>query len=385
MIQILRKCPPGFGGVERVAHELATALTSEGDSVLTFCLIGMPSDRNDSAWEDPLPVTYSRVVVPCLRVGKLRIVLPSSQFWKIINSRDPLLLHFPCPTILLIGIFAWLVNGQRKIYVYWHAFLQSSNWPVGRVYQVYEWFALQWISFAKPSLISTSPVLAACLNQKLRSPDKTFVLPCCLSQDVEDLCLGLRQSHIESMTNDYSDNRSLKVAFVGRCCTYKRVDLLIRAFACSNASELYLIGHGNWAKLQLLVDSVVPESKEVFFLGCLSETEKLEILARCDMHVLPSFSSNEAFGIVQLEAMACGLAAFSPKTPQSGLNWVNGTSSICSEGDIVASITNVINRLNDSALRMSARELCHQRYIDKFSRRVWLKKFNSIRKIMTTT
>jgi glycosyltransferase involved in cell wall biosynthesis len=382
MIQLLRKCPPGFGGVERVAHELATALTSQGDSVVTFCLIGRRSDRNGSPGEDPLPVVYSRVVLPALRAGKLRVVLPLPPLWAIINSRDPLLLHLPCLTILLIGIFASLVNKQRKIYVYWHAFLESSNWLISAVYQVYEWLALQWLSYAKPSMISTSPVLAACLDQKLRSPGKTSVLPCCLSQEVEDLCLSLSQCNMESMPDAACTGQGLKIAFVGRSCTYKRIDLLIRAFACSRASELYLIGHGDWMNLQLLADSIVPASKKVFFLGCLEEAEKIRILATCDMHVLPSFSSNEAFGIAQLEAMACGLAACSPQIPKSGMCWVNGTASISCDGDVVVSIADAINQLNDPSIRLSIKAACHHRYHEMFSRRAWLQQLRCFRLTM---
>lgn len=382
MIQLLRKCPPGFGGVERVAHELATALTRQGDSILTFYLIGRSSSGDASDGYDPLPVNYSRFVVPSLRAGKLLFVLPSLSLWKIINSSDPLLLHLPCPVVLLVGFVARLVNHKRKICVYWHAFLQSPDALLNFAYKAYEWFAYKGLAIGNFGIISTSPVLAACLDLKLRSPGVTFVLPCCLSQDEENLCLSLRQHNLDTNRNRCLDKQGLKVAFVGRSCTYKRVDLLIRAFGRSSANELYLIGHGDWVKHGILASSVVPVNKKVFILGCLDEDSKLRILARCDLHILPSFSSNEAFGIAQLEAMACGLAACSPQIAESGMCWVNGTDLIFDDSDVIASITNAIDKLNDSSIRNSIKEACHQRYLQMFARKVWLYQLLSIREAL---
>jgi hypothetical protein len=75
---------------------------------------------------------------------------------------------------------------------------------------------------------------------------------------------------------------------------------------------------------------------------------------------------------VQLEAMACGLAACSPQIPKSGMSWVNGTDTISSDGDVVISIVNAINQLNKPSIRLSTKEACHHRYLEVFSRKVWL-------------
>jgi rhamnosyl/mannosyltransferase len=46
--------------------------------------------------------------------------------------------------------------------------------------------------------------------------------------------------------------------------------------------------------------------KKVFFVGEVSDKEVVTHLRACDIFVLPSIFQSEAFGIVQLEAMACG-------------------------------------------------------------------------------
>ena len=50
--QVLREWPPGYGGVERVAHELASV---SGGVVYSLDVQG-----HSSTYQDPLHVSYSR-------------------------------------------------------------------------------------------------------------------------------------------------------------------------------------------------------------------------------------------------------------------------------------------------------------------------------------
>ena len=54
--QVLREWPPGFGGVERVAHELASVW---GGVTYSFDV-----QSQGAAGEDPLPVAYPRRRLP---------------------------------------------------------------------------------------------------------------------------------------------------------------------------------------------------------------------------------------------------------------------------------------------------------------------------------
>ena len=116
------------------------------------------------------------------------------------------------------------------------------------------------------------------------------------------------------------------------------------------------------------------QASQVRFLGRLSEDSKFEQLAASDLLVLPSSCSNEAFGIVQLEAMAAGRIALAFDRPRSGMSWVSSLTGLpwsqSREG-----LPEVLERLAvHPGLR---RDLCLQardRYCQLFSRGVWLEK-----------
>ena len=64
--QLLREWPPGYGGVERVAHGLAA---EQGGTVFSL----LPP----LAASDPLPVSYARRRIRSVCLGRLLLPLPS--------------------------------------------------------------------------------------------------------------------------------------------------------------------------------------------------------------------------------------------------------------------------------------------------------------------
>jgi len=85
-------------------------------------------------------------------------------------------------------------------------------------------------------------------------------------------------------------------------------NLLIKTFDYEfkniNNVELYLAGNGDYLEsLQLLVKQLALDDK-VFFLGLLERKQIVKELLSCDVLVLPS--EYETFGVVLIEAFACG-------------------------------------------------------------------------------
>lgn len=108
---------------------------------------------------------------------------------------------------------------------------------------------------------------------------------------------------------------------VGRLVSYKGHRYLIEAMKNLNAT-LWIVGGGpleSELRAQVAASSL---TGRVQFLGDVSDDVLPGLYQACDVFVLPSVTPNEAFGLVQLEAMACGKPVISCDL-KSGVPWVN--------------------------------------------------------------
>jgi len=111
------------------------------------------------------------------------------------------------------------------------------------------------------------------------------------------------------------------VLFVGRLVAYKGVEVLLRALPGLPVRAV-IVGDGPCrASLEALA-AELGVADRVTFAGQVSDEARIEAYRAADMFVLPSVSRQEAFGMVQLEAMLSGLPVVSTALP-TGVPWVN--------------------------------------------------------------
>ena len=114
----------------------------------------------------------------------------------------------------------------------------------------------------------------------------------------------------------------MRFLFIGRLVSYKGCDVLLQAFRQVEQAELTLIGDG------ILREELEKKAREfhlegrVRFLHGLSDQQVQEQLRQCDVLVLPSVTQAEAFGLVQIEAMAWGKPVINTFLP-SGVPYVS--------------------------------------------------------------
>jgi len=214
-------------------------------------------------------------------------------------------------------------------------------------------------------------VLAEALIQEGINPEKVFVLPCCLGETQERLYGQIAQERRHQPLRN--EHHILRLLFIGRLDSYKRVDWLIDACAATGRAELHVIGDGP-LRIQLEHQAQatgIPHA--VVFHGRISEHEKLGLLRDSDLLVLPADCSNEAFGIVQLEAMACGVPALAFDLPQSGMAWVGGLKAVLGLSQLSREdLTGLIERFaKDPQLLAEASRAAERRYWSEFSRQIW--------------
>ena len=366
--QLLREWPPGYGGVERVAHEMAMVW---GGAVWSLDA----QDRSQSE-QDAIAAHYPRRrLARTPPLGRLVLPLPSAQLWSLLRSHQPLHGHLPSIGVLLVLLFARLVRPRRRVTAHWHFFFEPASGFKGRFFGVYQWLALRVVSWLS-GVITTSPLLQKELVRCGCRPERVAVLPCCLSHDQE--AAALVATHASAQMQD---NPAMRVLFIGRLGSYKRLDWLLESLASVESSwSLDVVGDGprrdDFEALSALLMASRPDGV-VRFHGRLPEADKLSQLLAADLLVLPSESSNEAFGIVQLEAMAAGLPALAFQRWRSGMGWV------CQLADLDWSQTpedlpRVLQKLaDDPVLRRHLGVQARLRYQQLFCRRIWLDQLQS--------
>ena len=173
----------------------------------------------------------------------------------------------------------------------------------------------------------------------------------------------------------------MRLIFIGRLDTYKRLDWLLLALSeLRSPWQLVVVGDGPLrASFESLANRLVfCADGVVSFQGRLDEASKRHCIEEAELLVLPSDRSNEAFGIVQLEAMAAGIPSLAFDRSRSGMGWVGQLPGLLwsqKPEDLHA----VLQRLADNReLRELLGQQARERYQKFFARSVWLERLHAL-------
>jgi glycosyltransferase involved in cell wall biosynthesis len=362
IVQLLREKPPGYGGVERVAHQLASFWKGP---VFSLAPKGKPF-----AGSDPLPISYVRISLKSFCLSRLYCPFPSRSLKSLLFDDSPLHGHLPSPEVLILLVLAKLIRPGRKLSVHWHSFLDERPDYSSLPNKLYQRIAYWLVPFIADFIVTTSPRLKDELKAHL--PEVGIdVLPCSLDPACERQLLAIKDRT--------SPNPCLRVVFIGRLDSYKRVDWLIKALLkIPNPWQLSVIGDGpKRNQLESLRSSLSIPAHTISFYGRVTEVEKQKVLSESHVLVLPSDRCNEAFGIVQLEAMASGIPALAFDYSRSGMAWVSDLMSLpwTHQPD---ELSHVIVRLANADTFSKASREARDRYIQLFSCETWRQKLNDI-------
>ena len=169
------------------------------------------------------------------------------------------------------------------------------------------------------------------------------------------------------------------VLFTGRMVAYKGVDVLLRALVQVDAMAI-LSGEGPLRAEWQLLARELGLAERVVFPGEVSQLELRALYRAADVFVLPSVSSQEAFGFVQLEAMASGTPVISTRLP-TGVPWVNQderTGLTVPPGDVRA-LTAALNQLlGNPRMRAQMSSAAQARVASEFTRELMAERAASL-------
>ena len=138
------------------------------------------------------------------------------------------------------------------------------------------------------------------------------------------------------------------VLFVGNLIKRKNVNSLLEAKKIAN-SDYYLVIVGDGPQYKKLAKKVKDENiRDVIFTGARNDVE--DIIPSCDVLILPSFS--ESFGLVLIEALACGKPVIGSKV--GGITEIiNDDVGLFVNPNKISSIARAIDTIvNDDELRL---------------------------------
>jgi rhamnosyl/mannosyltransferase len=297
--------PPHYGGIETHLRELCTGLASVVDVDVVVSNVGRDYvQEQDGDMRVTRVPTFARVASAPLSPRMLGFLRESPA--------DLVHLHLPNPP----AVIAYLLSGHRgKLVVTVHSDIVRQRMMAKLLSPTLTALlrrADAIVSFS-PNRLEHSAVLQGFRN-------KCHVIPHGIPFEQYD---RVDRAQIEEIRNRY---QKPIVLAVGRLVYYKGFEYLIRAMRKIDA-QLLLIGEGPLHQQLLGQVAASGVQDKVSFLG--NVTDLRPYYHACDVFALPSIAVSEAFGIVQLEAMACGKPVVNTQLP-SGVPWVsqNGITGI---------------------------------------------------------
>jgi rhamnosyl/mannosyltransferase len=158
---------------------------------------------------------------------------------------------------------------------------------------------------------------------------------------------------------------------VGRLIYYKGFEHLVRAMADVRATAL-IAGNGPLSGALAAEAARLGVADRVVLLGRVNEADLKACYHAGDVFALPSVERSEAFGIVQLEAMACGLPVVNTRldsaVPHVSLDGVTGLTVPPSDSAALAAALRAL--LDDPPRRAAMGAAARRRVHEEFSAEV---------------
>jgi glycosyltransferase involved in cell wall biosynthesis len=344
--------PPVKGGIENHLNLLTRGLKNRGIGVQV--LVANTRNRFEKENRSGVPVAkapqwgrfYSAPLTPNF----------SRHLRRMGQEADIMHFQYPNPTAELAYLFS---NLHKKVVVTYQSDIVRQG-KLGKLYSPFGHLFLKRadrIIASSANYLHSSPVLG-------RFKHKCTVIPLGIDIDRFNSMDGDRD--IKQIKERYAEKPT--ILFVGCFRYYKGLHILLSAMRTTDAN-LLLVGKGpEESRLRDLVDRYSLNEK-VFFLGELPDRVANAYYKACDIFVLPSQLRSEAFGIVQLEAMACKKPVVSTElgTGTSFVNRHHKTGLVVRPNDAKALSDAFNHLLRNPALRREYGENGYRRVVRRFN------------------
>jgi glycosyltransferase involved in cell wall biosynthesis len=328
---------PHIGGVERSLHMMARACVRRGDHVSALvCGDGLHVSRFQV---DGVNVIQS----PSFGVFQSQPISPS--YLRLPPIRNGIWhLHEPFP----LGTLAVLLNSRGRarlpLIVTWHSDVirQRALKPLHAALARRMLQHARFIHVPTDAHVANSAILAD-FQEKVRAIPFIVDVDAMRRRPDHQLAVALREWAAGAFV----------VLAVGRLVYYKGIDVLLDALSTTRHIRLVVAGDGPLRGRLERHSAALGIADRVRWLGEVTDDELVGTLSAADLFVLPSVARSEAFGLVQVEAMAAGLPVVSTRLGTSvEIVNVDGSTGIVIEPNSPAVLADAIQTIaDDAALR----------------------------------
>ncbi len=289
ILQIGKYFYPFRGGIETVVQNLSEGLHAKGNAVTVLCSSEKRSGNHyclDNEFEIIKAPKIASLFSQPINLGLSKLMAEN------IARADVVHFHTPNPLVEFMSLF---IPKTAPFIVTYHADVirQKLLIPFYR------------------------PILRAFLNRadKIVVPTENHIRYSPILREFESKCeiipFGIPADkfkltgHVGNFMSLHQRQLGPYFLFIGRLVPYKGLRYLIEAMAKVN-TNLVLIGDGPERPMLESMASELGIRNKIHFLGKVdSEAELVGLIHGSEGLVLPSITSAENFGLVQLEAMAC--------------------------------------------------------------------------------
>lgn len=336
--------PPVVGGVEKHVAQLCNYFKQKYEVAVLVCNRGL------------FTRVENRDGVRVIKAGELGRIQsaplpPTFPLWLRRIKADILHYHAPNPTCE----FSYMVARPRgKVVVTYHSDIVRQQFLL----KVYGPFLRKFLARAD-AVMPTSPIYVETSPFLREIRHKCTVVPLGIDTDMFDSVGKQMESEIHRIRGLFGPRFIL---FVGKLRYYKGLQFLIEAMPQVDA-PLVIIGSGPMERhLKSLADTY-RVSEKVHFVGELTERDLAVFYHACTLFVLPSVFRSEAYGLVQIEAHACGKPVVSTRLG-TGVEFVNmdgKTGLVVPPADSKALARAINELLNDAGRRERMGEFARKR------------------------
>ena len=350
VLQVNKFYHPVTGGVERVVQQIAEGLNDNVEMTVLACQKKGPGINEK--------INNVRVI----KSGSFGTYfsMPVSfsflrDFSRLSRNADIVHIHMPFP---LADVAVFLSGYRGKVVLWWHSDVVKQK----KLLLLYRPF-LQW-------LLKRADLIVAATEGHIQ--DSAFISSC------KDKCTVIPYGvdrHIMELSDQISPARSGKnsepcsIIYIGRLVYYKGCDVLLEAFSKVSKARLTIVGDGPLRASLVKKAEDLQISSKVDFISFLDDSALAEKLAECDLLVLPSVEKSEAFGLVQIEAMAFGKPVINTDlpggAPMVSLDGITGLTVPPNDPEALATAIQQI--IDDPELRERFGKAAHKRAREEFS------------------